>query len=384
MHNGTRTGIFTVVSTIQAFERSAVINGATAFDNGVCLGGALHYDAGKTSLSTMGSAPTVAALSGLTSQTGDLLAFLQAWAIGSAFVAVYDDSDHVRYANDGFLRAFNVKLGEVATFESIILGSFRNTTGVRIDAQDPISFIADAQLRRRPSPSMPRQRSFPVDFMDGSWFWCTETLLPNGWIVLIGSDITSLKQTERELAAARDSALTLSQVDELTGVANRRFTLSKLGGMLKSVGSEMTHLSVALLDLDHFKTINDTFGHETGDIVLRHFAKHCVSSVRAADVVGRLGGEEFAILLPGITSGKAKVVLDRILATIPPVTVKDCQPATIALAFSAGVAEAYFNDRPEEVLARADKALYAAKHAGRNRVEVSHEEWPLDRSPDSV
>ncbi|WP_250502410.1 GGDEF domain-containing protein [Caballeronia sp. AZ7_KS35] len=330
----------------------------------------------------MDSAPTVAALSGSISETGELLPLLQAWAIGSAFVAVYDDRDHVRYANDGFLRAFNINIGEVATFESIIRGSFEGTRGVRINAQDPLLFIADAQLRRRPSPPVPRQRSFPVDFLDGSWFWCTETLLPSGWIVLTGADITSLKQTERELAAARDSALTLSRVDELTGVANRRFALSKLGGMLKSVGSEVTHLSVALLDLDHFKSINDTFGHETGDIMLRHFAKHCVSCVRGEDVVGRLGGEEFVILLPGISSEKAKVVLDRILATVPPVSVKHCQPARIALAFSAGVAQAYFKERPEEVLARADKALYAAKHAGRNRVEVAVESSRRDGTPE--
>jgi len=332
----------------------------------------------------MRSAPTIAALSGSVSETGDLLPLLQAWAIGSAFVAVYDDSDHVRYANDGFLRAFNVNIGEVVTFESIIRGSFAGPTGVRINAQDLRSFIADAQLRRRPSPPVPRQRSFPVDFLDGSWFWCTETLLPSGWIVLTGADITSLKETERELAAARDSALMLSRIDELTGVPNRRFALSRLGGMLNTVGSEVAHLSVALLDLDHFKSINDTFGHETGDMMLRHFAKHCVSCVHGADLVGRLGGEEFVILLPGISSEKAKVVLDRILATIPPVRAKGCQPATIVLTFSAGVAQAYLKERPEEVLARADKALYAAKHAGRNRVEVALEASRHDETAGSV
>lgn len=188
--------------------------------------------------------------------------------------------------------------------------------------------------------------------------------------MLTGADITSLKQAERELAAARDSALMLSRVDELTGVPNRRFALSKLASVLNSLDSAEADFSVALLDLDHFKSINDTFGHETGDLVLRHFAKHCVSSVRSLDLVGRLGGEEFVILLPGLNSEQAKAVLDRILATVPPVPVKDCQPATISVAFSAGVTQAACNERPEEVLARADKALYAAKHAGRNRVEI--------------
>ncbi|SAK96806.1 GGDEF domain-containing protein [Caballeronia hypogeia] len=304
------------------------------------------------------------------SVAGDCSALLQAWSVGNAFVGVYDEHDHVRYANDGFLRAFNLELGEVATFESIIHACFRDRKGVRIEADDVAPFIADAQLRRRPSPPVSRQRSFPVDFMDGKWFWCTETLLPNGWIVLTGADITSLKQTEKELAAARDSAVLLSRIDDLTGVPNRRFALSRLGAILNSLDSEPMDFSVAVLDLDHFKSINDTFGHDTGDVVLRHFAKHCVSCVRSLDLVGRLGGEEFVILLPGTNAENAKAVLERILATIPSVEVPHCEAAPITVAFSAGVTQAGNRERPEEVLARADKALYTAKHAGRSRVEV--------------
>ena len=331
----------------------------------------------------MHSAPEIALLCASMSVPGDLSTLLEAWSIGNAFVGVYDDRDHLRYANEAFLRAFNLKVGEVASFDSIIYASFRDKRGVRIEAQDPASFIADAQVRRRPSPLVPRQRSFPVDFIDGTWFWCTETLLPTGWIVLTGADITSLKQTERELAAARDSALMLSRVDELTGVSNRRFALSRLGGILNSLDAETMDFSVALLDLDHFKSINDTFGHETGDLVLRHFASHCVSCVRNLDLVGRLGGEEFVILLPGVNAEKAKAVLERILATIPPVAVRDCQPAIISVAFSAGVTQAVNKERPEEVLARADKALYAAKHAGRNRVEVIADVLPRQELGDS-
>lgn len=318
----------------------------------------------------MPSAPKIAPLCASISVPGGVSALLEAWSIGNAFVGVYDEFDHVRFANDGFLRAFNLKLGEVASFESIIHASFRDKTGVRIETDDPASFVADAQARRRPFPLVPRQRSFPVDFTDGKWFWCTETLLPNGWIVLTGADITSLKQTERELAAARDSALVLSRIDELTGVPNRRFALSRLGSILSGLDSERTEFSVAVLDLDHFKSINDTFGHEIGDAVLRHFAKHCVSCIRSLDLVGRLGGEEFVLLLPGIDAHKAKGVLDRILATVPPLEAQYCHAATITVAFSAGVTQAHYRERPEEVLARADKALYAAKHAGRGRVEI--------------
>ena len=298
------------------------------------------------------------------------LALLTATISGDSFVGIYDDRDHLRYANDAFLKAFSLKAGDEATFASIILNAAREKKGVRIEAADPDSFIADVEARRRVSTRHPHQRVFPVDFVNDKWFWCTETLLPNGWICSTGADITTLKLSERELLASRDHALQLSQVDELTGVPNRRFTLGTLDKLLHSAAIDGTDLSLAVLDLDHFKSINDRFGHETGDRVLRHFAVHCASCVRDKDLVGRLGGEEFVVLLPGIRSDESKNVLEAILNSIPPVPVDGGLFPRITVSFSAGVADARPGEKREEVLARADTALYLAKRTGRSRVEV--------------
>ncbi|WP_244815361.1 hypothetical protein [Caballeronia sp. Lep1P3] len=164
----------------------------------------------------MSDVPRIARLE-ISGESSDLQLALQAsLSVGDAFVGVYDDRDFLRYANDAFLRAFELKAGEVATFSSIIQDAARQKKGVRIEAGNPLGFIADVQVRRRLLAQPPRQRTFPVDFVDGRWFWCTETLLANRWIVLSGTDITSLKKTERELESERDRALLMSGVESLS------------------------------------------------------------------------------------------------------------------------------------------------------------------------
>ncbi|KXU87130.1 hypothetical protein CR51_35945 [Caballeronia megalochromosomata] len=318
----------------------------------------------------MPSAPSIVRIDARTGAPDAVSVLLASLSTGESLVAIYDELDFLRYANDGFLRAFNLKAGDVATFASIIIRSFREKVGVRIQAHDAHSFIEDSQTRRRVPVQHPRQRSFPVDFTDDQWFWCTETLMPNGWIVLSGTNITSLKQAEGALQAAHDQALFLSQVDELTGVPNRRCVLRMLAKLMNDSAADETTLSVALLDLDGFKNINDTFGHEAGDCVLRDFAAHCVATAGRHHHVGRLGGEEFVVLFPRIAATDAKDALEKMLATVPPVEVDGGFSAPVKVSFSAGITEVKEGERPEDALARADKALYRAKLRGRHRVEI--------------
>jgi diguanylate cyclase (GGDEF)-like protein len=298
------------------------------------------------------------------------LALLASFSVGEAFIGVYDEDDVLRYANDAFLRIFGLQAGQVATFSSIILHAAFSKQGVRIDATDPHAFIAATQIRRRILAQPPRQRSFPVDFVDNRWFWCTETLLANRWIVLSGSDITALKETERELEAERDRALMLSGVDELTGLPNRRFALQRLDKLLSRGARGRPPVCVGLVDLDHFKAINDTFGHDAGDAALRHFAQYCASSLMDEALLCRLGGEEFVVFFHDVASERAKFELESVLHRLPAIALAEQPDVTINLSFSAGLALAEPGDRREDVLARADKALYAAKQAGRHRIEV--------------
>ncbi len=189
----------------------------------------------------------------------------------------------------------------------------------------------------------------------------------------------SLQQSHRELEDTRQrldqvtSELKLSRsqarIDPLTGAINRR-------GMDEIVEREMsrarrlhTALSVAILDIDHFKRINDDHGHETGDQALIQLVAAIKSGLRDGDVVCRFGGEEFAIILPNSSVNRGLFVLDRLRATVEatPVRIADC---LLSLRFSAGVAELSAGDDQDAFIRRADMALLAAKRAGRNRVYV--------------
>jgi diguanylate cyclase (GGDEF)-like protein len=336
----------------------------------------VFYDPRQSSIEDMDNAPKLIRLADAREVPALVSALVQAFSVGSAFVGIYDEQDYLRYANDAFLNAFSIETGQTVTFSSIILDAARSGRGVRIEASDPLAFIDDAQKRRRVLAQAPRQRSFAVDFMTDQWFWCTETLLENGWIVLTGADITPLKQEEMVLSAERDRALLLSGVDELTGVPNRRSILARLDAMLHGTAADDPGLCVALLDLDHFKSINDTFGHETGDTALRHFAQHGALALAAPIQLGRLGGEEFLALFPAASCDEAKQLLERILLMMPPVSSRLPAHVQIRLTFSAGLAQPRAGETRDDLLARADQALYRAKQLGRSRVEIYRSPLP--------
>lgn len=176
----------------------------------------------------------------------------------------------------------------------------------------------------------------------------------------------ALARTERTTALWREAA----ERDPLTGLINRRAFSPLLD--LEHDRSRRTArpYTVAILDLDHFKRVNDKYGHAAGDQILQVFASLISSSCRTADTVARMGGEEFAIVLPDCRAGEAAIVLDRIrMATSERVVETAGGPVTVTV--SIGLAESLPSDEsPAGVLCRADDALYEAKAGGRNRVAV--------------
>jgi diguanylate cyclase (GGDEF)-like protein len=127
------------------------------------------------------------------------------------------------------------------------------------------------------------------------------------------------------------------------------------------------HFSIAVIDLDHFKRINDTLGHAVGDAVLRAFAVEAVAALRTSDVMARWGGEEFLLLLPDVSGLQAQASVVRLLERV---RVLPCAPG-LPLSFSAGVTEHRQGETVAETVARADRQMYAAKRAGRNTVELA-------------
>jgi diguanylate cyclase (GGDEF)-like protein len=159
----------------------------------------------------------------------------------------------------------------------------------------------------------------------------------------------------------------LAELDELTGSFNRRCIMRMLDDEIARAHRSKTPFSVALIDLDWFKRINDAYGHPTGDEVLRTFAITVFANIRSIDRFGRYGGEEFLLILPDTPHDVAARMLDRQREIIAELDWSAFSPG-MRVTISAGLATLAPNEAPDAFLARADSALYAAKARGRNRI----------------
>jgi diguanylate cyclase (GGDEF)-like protein len=168
-------------------------------------------------------------------------------------------------------------------------------------------------------------------------------------------------RVEVELGQATTALRHQAETDALTGLTNRRHFLGLAQQALDAAREGGRPLSLLMLDLDHFKDINDSHGHQAGDLVLRAVARCLGEVVREFDTVGRLGGEEFGILLPGLDAAGATRVAHRLRRAVA-----ELHPGGYTVTTSLGVATG--TDDVDALLARADECLYAAKGAGRNRV----------------
>ena len=183
----------------------------------------------------------------------------------------------------------------------------------------------------------------------------------------------TLQRENLDLIVKNRALSEVSTRDTLTGLYNRWYVLEKIDSEINRSLRHGSPMSVLMLDLDHFKRINDTYGHAVGDQVLQWVGKTLKESCRVYDVPGRYGGEEFCIVLPETKVGNTTAVADRIKAKMETTTLR-IGDATLNVTASIGIAGV--DSVPEEgllspaaLLDRADRALYSAKHHGRNRIE---------------
>ena len=169
---------------------------------------------------------------------------------------------------------------------------------------------------------------------------------------------------QEELERRNALLAVLAESDELTGVKNRRSFLDALDTEFAQARREGSSLSLMMLDIDHFKDYNDSFGHPAGDEVLRGVAALLRDNIRGHDVAARIGGEEFVVILPGVAAAASRAICERLCSTLAshpwplrPVT------ASLGVATLSDLA-----DRPATLIDQADRALYASKGRGRNRV----------------
>jgi diguanylate cyclase (GGDEF)-like protein len=188
------------------------------------------------------------------------------------------------------------------------------------------------------------------------------------------------RKVEEERQRAHADALRMREIadtDALTELANRRRFLSVAEEKMELGRDLGSPVALLMLDIDHFKGINDTYGHAAGDQALRLLGATLRESTRKADCAARLGGEEFAILLPGATPLVALAIAERICEQVAKLAVLDGTGRQFGYTVSIGLASLAPGDtRPEDLLARADAALYRAKRGGRNRVECAD---PVER-----
>ncbi|MFM0739456.1 diguanylate cyclase [Paraburkholderia xenovorans] len=177
----------------------------------------------------------------------------------------------------------------------------------------------------------------------------------------------------RDLAEQLQSANTLlsaeARHDALTGALSRRYFLDLLRREIERAHAADEPLCMAIADLDHFKQINDRFGHAAGDRALEHFVDTCRAELRGTDAIGRLGGEEFGLLLPATDLAGGREVVERLRLRLK-ATPSPKLPASVGLSVSIGITELSPDDLPERIMSRADTALYAAKTGGRDRIEA--------------
>ena len=178
-------------------------------------------------------------------------------------------------------------------------------------------------------------------------------------IVLIGYTINIFQRRLEEMAVT----------DKLTGLGNRQAFDMALDQAIKRYRRDRVPFALLILDIDHFKRINDTLGHLAGDAAIKRVGQVARAAVRESDIVCRWGGEEFAVLANNCTTQQGVELCEKIRAAIksePQLTGRPDDPLTA----SAGITDARKNDTANDLLARADKALYRAKDLGRNRIEV--------------
>jgi diguanylate cyclase (GGDEF)-like protein len=171
----------------------------------------------------------------------------------------------------------------------------------------------------------------------------------------------------------RQQLVKLASQDALTGLPNRRHTAELATAALAGAKAAQSSLTIAIIDMDHFKIINDRCGHATGDFVLREFARVGREALRDTDVLGRWGGEEFLLIMPGVTLDAALASLERMRTLVCGIHLP-ASGAGLRVSLSAGLATSLRHGRSlDEMIARADSALYAAKNEGRDLVRVADE-----------
>lgn len=285
-------------------------------------------------------------------------------------IMVFDENDQIIFCNKVITEMFrppsDISHLYGQTFNQMVAHCYHSNTGLVIDTDNLESWLEYACNKRRSE----KYRRFEIDLHDGRWFQISEQLVNDNCIVMIATDITDKKDAELRLAEMSQKLFLLATTDALTNVSNRRHFMEQAQAEQKRCQREQFNYALLMLDLDSFKEINDNHGHACGDAVLTAIANTIKLALRDYDLLGRIGGEEFAILLPNTTRTAALSISERIRDSVEKLNITSNGHA-VKTTVSIGVALSKNTDKNlEEMLLIADKLLYQAKENGRNQVVI--------------
>lgn len=270
------------------------------------------------------------------------------------------------------LLGFSVEEMKRINFRSLILETRMVTNGMR-----KLESFDDLERKRQQGDVNKWQADYLMRTKDGRNIWISDVSHPwfdeKGKIIgSVGSmrDITDRVHAEQ---SAKEELQKIANTDALTGIANRREFFTDVEKELRRIKRSETELSMLLIDIDHFKNVNDSYGHDVGDAILIQMAELLKTTVRDTDLVARLGGEEFGVLLPETNTQGALYVAERLRAIIAkyPFTMgTDKAPLRVSVSVGVAGANAKENRTATDIYKLADTRLYIAKNTGRNQVSV--------------
>lgn len=284
---------------------------------------------------------------------------------------IFDKDDRLIFSNYTFRDIFCLENhpGLTCDFEHLVKHAFMHKRGINIEAENIEDWLAYVSTVRRKREF----RTFEVDLVDGRWMLFSEQMLPSGELLVQTKDITRQKVVESKLKDSVNQLHKLALTDELTQLANRRCFVDSVESELSRCKRSESQVTMMVIDLDFFKIVNDTYGHHAGDAALVHCADVLKEALRQYDIVGRIGGEEFAIFLGNTDIHIAQVIAERIRSMLENSPL-NYQGKAIVVTASIGLASRECTVSFEELYTEADEALYAAKAKGRNRVALYHDE----------
>lgn len=264
-------------------------------------------------------------------------------------------------ANDAFLRMLGYQRYELQ-------GKTAHELEIWPDSDDQRDIVGKLMAGESVNGHQGRARTKSGEIRDQLLYANVVSIAGQDCCVSMLYDNTEQMNAERQLEA-------LAQTDSLTSVANRRHFLAMAGQELARAKRYGGSISLLMIDIDYFKQVNDTYGHQVGDVVLARFAKFCRESLRAIDIIGRIGGEEFAVLMPQTDSEQTLEVAERLRKTTSEIDIALEHGLPVHITISIGVVTMKdVRTNIDTLISQADSALYEAKHAGRNRVCVHRTE----------